>query len=125
MSRSERVDRPLKRTEYELVFISRQAEKGWRDCLAVARNALIDAWDRLTTEPTREDDRLYRLKADYATGTYAGVVFDRYQYKSTNGGRLWYFVEHTSKGKVAGRVLLERCEPGHPKASDRAARECR
>ncbi|GIH72384.1 hypothetical protein Mth01_46370 [Sphaerimonospora thailandensis] len=113
------MDRPLKRSEYEIVFITRQAEKGWRDCLATARNAVVDAWERLTTAPTREDERLYRLKADYATGTYSGRTYDRYQYKITNGGRLWYFVDATPTGKVVGRVLLERCEPGHPKETER------
>jgi hypothetical protein len=36
MSRGERVDRPLKRSEYEIVFITRQAKKDWRDCLATS-----------------------------------------------------------------------------------------
>jgi hypothetical protein len=59
------------------------------------------------------------LKADYATGTYNGRTYDRYQYKITSGGRLWYFVDATPTGKIAGRVLLERCEPGHPKETER------
>ena len=119
MSKSQRVNRPLKRAEFEVVFITSQAQKGWRDCLAVARNVTVDAWDRLTTEPDIEDERLYRLRADYATGTYQGTTYDRYQYKITDGGRIWYFIDKTSGGKVAGRVLLERCEPGHPKETDR------
>lgn len=113
------VPRPLKRAEYEIVFISREAEKGWRDCLATTRNACVDAWDRLTRDPTREDERLYRLRADFAQGTYAGVSYDRYQYKISDGGRLWYFVDRFDQrnrtAKTAGRVLLERCLTGHPK----------
>ncbi len=36
-----------------------------------------------------------------------------------DGGRLWYFVEHAPKGsRTAGRVLLERCLPGHPKETE-------
>jgi hypothetical protein len=116
---SRQVARPHKRSEFELVFITRQAEKGWTDCLAVARNATVDAWDRLTTASTVEDERLYRLRAELATGTYGGVTFERYQYKITNGGRIWYFVDHTPAVKISGRVLLERCEPGHPKQTDR------
>ncbi len=113
------VARPHKRSEFELVFITRQAEKGWTDCLAVARNATVDAWDRLTTAPTVEDERLYRLRAELATGTYDGATFERYQYKITNSGRLWYFVQLAPAAKIEGRVLLERCEPGHPKQTDR------
>lgn len=118
MSPADKVARPHKRSEFEIVFITRQAQKGWTDCLAAARNATVDAWDRLTTTPTVEDGRLYRLRADLATGTYDRRTFDRYQYKITNGGRIWYFVDLTPAAKVAGRVLLERCEPGHPKETE-------
>lgn len=119
MSQADKVARPHKRSEFEIVFITRQAQKGWTDCLAVARNATVEAWERLTTAPNLEDERLYRLRADLATGTYDGKTFERYQYKITNGGRIWYFVQPTPTAKVAGRVLLERCEPGHPKQTDR------
>jgi hypothetical protein len=54
-----------------------------------------------------------------ATGTYDGATFERYQYKITNSGRLWYFVQLAPAAKIEGRVLLERCEPGHPKQTDR------
>ena len=42
------------RAEFELKFISSQAEKGWIDALATSRNAIVDAWDRLTTDPLRD-----------------------------------------------------------------------
>lgn len=119
MSRPQRVERPLKRAEYEIVFLTRNARQGRQDCLAVARNATVDAWDCLTTTPMRESDRLYRLKGDYATGTFQGGAFERYQYKITNGGRLWYFVQAAPDAEAAGRVLLERCETGHPKETER------
>lgn len=119
MSKRSEVSRPLKRGEFVLVFISREAEKGWRDCLSGARNAVVDCWECLTTAPDIESERLYRLKADYATGSYDGVTYDRYQYKITNGGRIWYFIERTPQDKRhAGRVLLERCMPGHPKETE-------
>ncbi|WP_433681396.1 hypothetical protein [Nocardia sp. CA-119907] len=41
------------------------------------------------------------------------------EYKFTDGGRLWYFVEPGEKGgKTAGRVLLERCSTGYPKETE-------
>ncbi|MFI8978263.1 hypothetical protein ACIGO9_35655 [Nocardia asteroides] len=116
MSRRSEVPRPLKRAEFEIVFITSQAQKGWTDCLAAARNAMVDAWDQLTREPETVSARLYPLKADLRYGSYQGRTFERFQYKFTDGGRLWYFVDHAPKGsKTAGRVLLERCMPGHPK----------
>lgn len=119
--RGSAVPRPLKRTEWEIVFATRDAEKGWTDLLATARNATIDAWNTLTSEPLTETPRLYQLKALYAYGTYEGRTYARYQYKVTDGGRIWFFVEPAPKGaktKTAGRVLLERCEPGHPKETE-------
>lgn len=86
MSKESAVPRALKRTEFVLVFITSQAQKGWVDCLATARNAAVDAWDCLTRTPGLESQRLYRLKGDFATGSYQGVTFDRYQYKITDGG---------------------------------------
>lgn len=117
MSRARGVPRPLKRGEFELVHISRQAEVGWRDGLATWRNAFVDVWDRLTTEPTREDgERVYRLKGNLATGVHQGQTFDRYQYKVPGGGRIWYFVEPAAdkKAKTAGRVLIEDVHTAHP-----------
>ncbi|MFD3594014.1 hypothetical protein ACFWU5_14905 [Nocardia sp. NPDC058640] len=119
MSKKSDVPRPLKRTEYEIVFISSEAQKGWIDCLAVARNATVDAWERLTTNPQEISARLYPLKGELRYGSYAGTTYERFQYKITDGGRLWYFVEPAPKGsRTAGRVLLERCMTAHPKETD-------
>lgn len=101
------------------MFASREAAKGWTDLLATARNAAVDAWETLTRDPTAESERLYQLKADFAFGTYQGGAYERYQYKVTDGGRIWFFVEPAAKGeKTAGRVLLERCTPSHPKETE-------
>jgi len=89
VSSAHEVGRPHKRSELELVFITRQVEKGWTDCLAVARNATVDAWNRLTTAPTIEDERLYRLRAELASGTYDCKTFDRYQYKVVLPASMW------------------------------------
>ncbi|MDF3306358.1 hypothetical protein P3H15_15115 [Rhodococcus sp. T2V] len=113
------VPRPIERAEWQLVFVTRDAEKGWTDLLATARNATVDAWDTLTLEPAVETPRLYQLKGDYAYGTHNGRNYARYQYKVTNGGRIWFFLDPAPKGgKVDGRVLLERYEPGHPKETE-------
>lgn len=111
------VRRPLKRAEYGIRFITRQAEKGWKDGLATYRNAIVDAWDRLSIEPAHEDgSRVYRLKADLARGTYQGQEFDRYQYKFPGGGRIWYFIDRGPDrlANVAGFVLIEEVHTAHP-----------
>jgi hypothetical protein len=119
-STREPVVRPLKRAEFQIVHITRQAEKGWRDGLATYRNALVDAWQRLTTAPAVEDgERVYRLKGDLGTGLYGGNAFNRYQYKFPGGGRIWYFVEPATdkKAKTAGTVLIEEVHTAHPNAT--------
>lgn len=117
--RGQAVPRPTKKNEYELVFATREAAQGWTDCLATVRNAMVDAYDRLSTHPEVETERQYRLQADYATGTHNGVTYDRWQYKISSAGRLWYFIDATPTTRSAGRVLIERAEPGHPKETDR------
>lgn len=119
MSKRGGVPRPLKRAEFELVFITSEAQKGWTDCLAAARNAMVEAWEHLTRTPEMRSARLYPLKGDLRYGSYRGQTYERFQYKFSDAGRLWYFVEHAPKGsRTAGRVLLERCMPGHPKETE-------
>ncbi len=119
MSREQPLPRPLRKTEYEIVLTNSRAEKGWRDMLATARNASVGAWQRLTISPEEQSDRQYPMKGDLATGTYQGRQLVRWQYKLTDGARIWYFVDHTSSGKTAGRVLIDDVSPGHPKSSER------
>ena len=115
------VPRPLKRTEWEIFFDTRDDQKGWTDLLATARNATTEAWNTLTCDPLTETARLYQLKADFAYLTRNGRTYARYQYKVTGGGRIWFYVDPTPKGsraKSAGRVFLERCDTAHPKETE-------
>lgn len=117
--RDDSVRRPLKRAEYELRFANRDAQKGWSDLLATARNATTDAWEHLTVHPEQRSQRCYPLKADYATATLDGKAFDQWQYKVTDGGRIWYCIlPADQKGRTAGIVYLMLCSPGHPKGTD-------
>lgn len=119
MSRETPVNRPLRKAEFELLFTNKGAEKGWQDMKAAALNAAADAWDQLTTAPLERSERQYPLKAGLATGVYDGKTYDRWQYKVTDGGRIWYFVDTQTSGKHAGRVLIHEVSPGHPKKSER------
>ena len=122
-SRRERLDRPLKPAEYEIRFANRDAEKGWRDVPAVARNATVEAWDHLTAHPHEGSKRCYALRADYAVVNIGGVAYEQWQYKVTDGARIWYCVVPSNpkakpKPKVAGAVYLFLCSPGHPKGTE-------
>lgn len=119
MSRDASLPRPLRKAEYEIFTITSSAEKGWRDMLGNARNATADAWEQLTASPEEQSARRYPLKGDLGTGTYQGTTYVRWQYKLTDGGRIWYFVDRAFPGKHAGRVLIHEVSPGHPKSSER------
>lgn len=112
MARGDRVTRPTKKSEYEIVFASRQAQKGWRDLCATSRNAAADCWDSLTRSPLSESPKNYRLRGELAHVTHNGEAHERWQHKPTIGGdaRVWFFV-------VGQTVYLERVFTHHPNAT--------
>ncbi len=112
-ARGKSVARPLKRSEYELVFAANDAAKGWRDLCATQGNAMADAWDYLTRTPDAARPPHGQLKGRYATVTREGERYTRWQYELSGGARIWYWIEPPT-GKGRGRVLLERVTPHHP-----------
>lgn len=110
------VPRPVKKSEYLIQHGTRDAAKGWQDMAATARNALVDAWEFLTRNPQQRCDRCYPLKDDLATTTLSGVTFERWQYKVTDGGRIWFVVAKSDTH--AGVVIIEAVHTGHPTATD-------
>jgi hypothetical protein len=114
------VPRPAKVIEYEIIFGSNAAQRGWTDLRATAKNALTDAWDYLTAHPTRYDaDRCYRLKGDLGETVIDGTRLPQWQYKISDGARLWYAVaEPDGKAERPGRVYITNSAPGHPNETD-------
>lgn len=108
-AKEERVHRPVKKTEYEIRFATREAQKGWRDLSATLRNALADSWDFLTRTPQERGPLNQPMKAELALITYKGETFDRWQHKPVAQGdsRIWFF--------VSGRVVyLEQVHTKKP-----------
>jgi hypothetical protein len=104
----------LRRGEFVLRFATRDAEKGWRDLVATALGASVTAWEFLTQTPGAEDGRVcYRLTGKMGRFRAAGQDHDRWQYKPTSGGRIWYAVVPPA-GRDPGVVLIERVSTGHP-----------
>ena len=106
-SRTEPVPRPTKSTEYTIVFASRQAASGWKDVLASQKNAVVDAWELLTTDPIGESRTRHQLKGTLGTLVHNGTIHRRYQYELNGGARIWYFV-------VDRTVHLENVHTRHP-----------
>lgn len=110
MSKSDKVERPTKKSEHTICFASTGAQKGWRDLVATIRGPLTDSWDFLTRSPTERTPTNYPLKGDeLGTVTRRGKSHVRWQHKPTAHGdaRIWFYVEdHT--------VYLEQVHTNHP-----------
>lgn len=118
--------RPPKTTDYEVVAASKKIAEVWDHWAATEPNALADAYDQLAQDPKAHSKRQTPLAGDYATGTYEGRRYDRWQYEVTSGGRVWYFVDQTpigsGKRRRPGRVIVEKVFAGHPKGTERKNR---
>lgn len=101
------VSRPIKKSEYAVLFGTREAEKGWQDLLATQRNAVVDAWDFLTRTPLERSPTNYPLRDDLARVTRNGATFEQWQHKLSGGARLWFYVEDRT-------VVLVQCHTRHP-----------
>ena len=124
--RGSRLTRPVATDEWELVAITTEAARGWAQMEASEPNALARAYDQLTQDPLHHSSRQHRLKGNYATGTYQGRTFDRWQYEVSGAGRIWYFVDAPDplvarsgkRPRPRKRVLVEMVSAGHPKGTE-------
>lgn len=91
----EPVLRPLKRSEYTIVFDSNRASKRWRDLNATELGHLVDAWDFLTKTPEVELPINGRLRGRLSQVERNGALYDQWQYKvsKTSGSRIWFYVD--------------------------------
>lgn len=104
-----RVERPRRKSEYEIRFGSNAARKGWTDLKATIPNALTTTWEFLTATPLVQTPTNYPLKASLGTVLRGGNSHQRWQHKPTQQGdaRIWFYVEDRF-------VYLERVETNHP-----------
>lgn len=112
--RENRVQRPLRRDEYELVFASSGAKKGWTDLKATIRGPLADTWDFLAKTPQERTPSNYPLRDSLSKVTYRGKTYDRWQHKPTlkGGARIWFFCDRNT-------VYLEKVFTAHPNPTKR------
>lgn len=109
MAKASKVDRPSKKSEYEIVFASTAAQRGWVDLKATILGPLTDTWDFLTRTPRARTPTNYPLRGELQWVTRDGVRHERWQHKPTAQGdaRIWFYVE--------GRVVhLEQVHTRHP-----------
>jgi hypothetical protein len=109
MPKSQRLERPTKKSEYTICCASVGAQKGWRDLAATIRGPLADSWDFLTRTPTDRTPTNYPLKGVLGTVTRDGKTYERWQHKPTAQGdaRIWFYVDGQT-------VYVEQVHTKHP-----------
>ena len=109
MAKDSKVERPTKKSEYDLLFASVQARRGWMDLRATTCNSLVDAWDFLTRTPQLRTPTNYPLRGELGLVRHNGSAHERWQHKPTLKGdaRIWFFV-------VEQVVYLEQVHTHHP-----------
>jgi hypothetical protein len=108
--KKETVTRPLRRSEFEIIFGTSNARKGWTDVLAVQRNTVVQAWERLTLDPQANDSTCHGMKGDLEFVSHKGATHMRRQYELSNGARISFYIE----GKT---VVLFDVHTHHPNAT--------
>ncbi|MGH8909794.1 MAG: hypothetical protein ACRD0K_25700 [Egibacteraceae bacterium] len=80
--------------EWDLVFETTEAARGWEQLRRPAPGALLEAWRHLRTDPRRRDRRQRPLKgSDLGVRKIGGQVLEQWQYEVTGGGRIWYCID--------------------------------
>lgn len=78
MARAERIERPARTDEWEIVAADKGVADEWDRWATMDPNALAAACDQLAANPTQFSSRQKRLEGRmYGTGTYEGKTFDR------------------------------------------------
>ncbi|MDE3074727.1 MAG: hypothetical protein KGJ86_04805 [Chloroflexota bacterium] len=113
MPKRERIAPPPAGGGWDFRYATSDAVNGWEKvCAAAPANARI-AWERITSDPRRRDDRQHPLKGSLGTRTVNGAAMEQWQYEVTSGGRLWYCIDDKRR-----TVWLTDAMPGHPKTTE-------
>lgn len=132
MPRGERIARPARTDEWQIVAADKGVADDWSRWANEEPNALAATYDQLATNPTQFSPRQKRLEGkSWGSGTFEGTTYDRWQYEVTSGGRIFYFVDDPTEGgrrkvqrhargpRPLRRVIIEAVHPGHPKGTER------
>lgn len=114
MKRKERVaPPPSSKDGWDFRFATNDAVKGWDHiCFAASVNAHV-TWERITSEPRRDDTRQHRLRGSLGNRAISGVEMEQWQYEVTAPRRLWYCIDDERRS-----VWLTDASVGHPKATE-------
>lgn len=95
------------------MFLTRAAELGWRDLVATQRNAVADAWDRLTSDPLTDDLACHALRGELRTVVHSGRAWTRRQIELKRGARIWFTVDEAER--MVGVIAVHTHHPNATK----------
>lgn len=93
------------------MYATAGARKGWMDVIATQRNAAVEAWERLTRDPTAIDGTCHPLKGDLASVTRSGQTHAQWQYELKGGARIWFYVDR----QVVHLIAVHTAHPNQTK----------
>lgn len=80
MVRDDKVERPTKKSEYEIRFASASGQRGWTELRATIRGSLADMWDFLTRTPLAHTPKNYPLRGSLGIVFREGTNHARWQH---------------------------------------------
>lgn len=111
--RKERVAPPPRADGWDFRFATNDAAKGWEQiCVHAPANART-AWERITDDPRRRDQRQHPLKGSLGRRSVNGEELEQWQFEVTGAGRIWYCIDDATR-----TVWMTDASPGHPKATE-------
>jgi hypothetical protein len=113
--RGDRVAPPPGPGEWDIVFGTNDAAKGWEDLCAQVPNNTYDAWRMMRTgpAPTARTSRHQPLKGVLAAAHHRGRTLPQWQIEVSGSGRIWYLVDTDRRC-----VVVTYASPQHPKATE-------
>lgn len=96
--------------EYEIIFGTSDAQKGWQNVCATQRNIVVTAWERLTADPLADDTTCHGMKGVLEFVTNKDGTYRRRRYELSHGARIRFCVDGT-------RVVLIDVNTHHPNAT--------
>lgn len=111
--RRERVAPPPKSGGWDFRYATSEAVSGWERVCAAAPGNARTAWERITGDPRRRDERQHPLKGRLGSRVVTGKTLEQWQFEVTGGGRLWYCTDDEKR-----TVWLTDAMVGHPKATE-------
>lgn len=103
--------RPAKNHEWTIRYASREVASGWENLCKQEPGVIATLYDQLTNDPRQvyNRERHDLLRGNLRTELIHGELLEQWQYKISNGGRVWYAINDTTRV-----VWITKASASHP-----------